>query len=533
MLLVDGVRLFLQEPEWGNASTLTLGLIAISACGSTNTGIFFPVFTVAYIIFSAVALQLHSKEEPQELWHSKKHHSAAAILVTLAIIVSGTFAMAIPALYAQTERWIQTIASSFYTAGFHDGNITLDSLDQLLNSNEMVLRVYGDSPEHLRGAAYSHYIRGHWRAGTHKSTNEYDLGQPLTDDFVELRAVKDDIEHIFIPLGVSRLHAMPDQTFASAAGTLRTPKDTPLQWARFRLGKRFLFPVARPTRDDRSLPENIREPLRNFTDRWTEPEMTREQRIHAIRSQLEIQYTYALQHEKTPGVDPVIDFLQTHRSGHCEYFASAMTLLARSAGVPARFVTGYRVIEHNKLGDYFIVRERHAHAWTEVFLPETGWTTIDPSPIMTFAPSARTETPWLPGTWDYLRSRGKELAPWIALVFLVGFLVAMQFYRLRTTKEQTATTGNVDFDETPEFIQSLFTRLESFSLTRKESETLETFARTLCDTTQPTPDLSLSDKESAANILIHYAALRYGTTGSLTTLQTEIEGWLAGSQEHT
>jgi hypothetical protein len=66
--------------------------------------------------------------------------------------------------------------------------------------------------------------------------------------------------------------------------------------------------------------------------------------------------------------DPTVEFLKTSRSGHCEYFASALTLLLRSRGIPARMVLGYKSNEWNSVGGYLQVRQLHAHAWVEAYL---------------------------------------------------------------------------------------------------------------------------------------------------------------------
>ncbi len=76
---------------------------------------------------------------------------------------------------------------------------------------------------------------------------------------------------------------------------------------------------------------------------------------------------------------PVDNFLFNTRSGFCEHYASAFTVLMRAAGIPARVVTGYLGGEINPVGEYILVRQADAHAWTEVWFPDTGWTRIDPT----------------------------------------------------------------------------------------------------------------------------------------------------------
>jgi transglutaminase-like putative cysteine protease len=77
--------------------------------------------------------------------------------------------------------------------------------------------------------------------------------------------------------------------------------------------------------------------------------------------------------------DPVDDFLFNVRKGYCEHYASAFTFLMRAAGIPARVVVGYQGGEMNPVGEYMIVRQSDAHAWSEVWLSDTGWTRIDPT----------------------------------------------------------------------------------------------------------------------------------------------------------
>ena len=103
-------------------------------------------------------------------------------------------------------------------------------------------------------------------------------------------------------------------------------------------------------------------------------------RARALESHLRDsgQYQYSLSREGTPteadlrdgarSGDPTVEFLTTNRSGHCEYFASALTLLLRSRGIPARMVLGYKSNEWNSVGGYLQVRQLHAHAWVEAYL---------------------------------------------------------------------------------------------------------------------------------------------------------------------
>ena len=84
--------------------------------------------------------------------------------------------------------------------------------------------------------------------------------------------------------------------------------------------------------------------------------------------------------------DPIESFLFDHKSGHCEYFASAAALMLRSVGVPTRYVNGFLGGEWNAVGQYVTVRQNRAHAWVEAYLGqgqgEGGWMRVDATPAV-------------------------------------------------------------------------------------------------------------------------------------------------------
>ncbi|MBT5869777.1 MAG: transglutaminase domain-containing protein [Nitrospinaceae bacterium] len=91
-------------------------------------------------------------------------------------------------------------------------------------------------------------------------------------------------------------------------------------------------------------------------------------------------FKYTLEMENDPDKTALEHFLFARKAGHCEYFASAMVILLRSAGVPARLVNGFVGVEWNEWGNYLIIRQQHAHSWVEAFIPGKGWTVYDPTP---------------------------------------------------------------------------------------------------------------------------------------------------------
>jgi transglutaminase-like putative cysteine protease len=75
----------------------------------------------------------------------------------------------------------------------------------------------------------------------------------------------------------------------------------------------------------------------------------------------------------------VDEFIFDTRAGFCEHYASAFTLMMRMAGIPSRIVTGYQGGYYNQIGNYILVRQSDAHAWSEVWLEGMGWARVDPT----------------------------------------------------------------------------------------------------------------------------------------------------------
>src|ERR1039457_4012335 len=104
------------------------------------------------------------------------------------------------------------------------------------------------------------------------------------------------------------------------------------------------------------------------------------ERARAIEARLRRDYGYTLRLPSREMADPLAYFLFTRKEGHCEYFASAMTVLLRTAGIPARIVTGFLGGEYNPITDLWVVRASDAHSWVEAWIPGYGWSTFDPTP---------------------------------------------------------------------------------------------------------------------------------------------------------
>ena len=104
------------------------------------------------------------------------------------------------------------------------------------------------------------------------------------------------------------------------------------------------------------------------------------ERARSLERHLRSDYGYSLEMPGHEVTDPIAYFLFTRRKGYCEHFASAMTLMLRTVGIPARLATGFQSGIYNPISDLVVVRASDAHTWVEAWLPGFGWTTFDATP---------------------------------------------------------------------------------------------------------------------------------------------------------
>ncbi len=148
-------------------------------------------------------------------------------------------------------------------------------------------------------------------------------------------------------------------------------------------------------------------------------------------------------------------FLHHDKSGHCEYFATATTLLLRTIGIPARYTTGYALFESHPLGKAWIVRNSHAHSWVQYYL-DGQWHVLDTTPAIWIRQQSRQSffttiydaLAWIRYLYaaeeDYGTKRQnpyRKYLPWL-LIPLLG-LAAWRLRRLRYQRlSPTTESGN-------------------------------------------------------------------------------------------
>lgn len=190
---------------------------------------------------------------------------------------------------------------------------------------------------------------------------------------------------------------------------------------RVRSSSRYMFAPKLSTQERTralALPDGFDPKTRALAGDWR---ASNDDDVGVVRAALDLfhaSFKYTL-HPPLLGRNSIDDFLFSTRQGFCEHYASAFVVLMRSAGIPARVVTGYQGGWWNESGGYLLVRNSDAHAWAEVWIAGRGWMRVDPtasvSParIELGAAAANDASSWAQSSWvRALRNRFDSINGW-------------------------------------------------------------------------------------------------------------------------
>jgi transglutaminase-like putative cysteine protease len=129
------------------------------------------------------------------------------------------------------------------------------------------------------------------------------------------------------------------------------------------------------------LPDTVTEHTRELARELAGDALTPYDQVVGLRDYLKETYLYnRFPPPQARNTDAVDQFLFVDREGVCEHYASAMIVMLRSLGVPARLAAGYGSGDYNTVTGFYEVRANDAHAWVEVYFPDYGWVPFDPTP---------------------------------------------------------------------------------------------------------------------------------------------------------
>lgn len=292
-------------------------------------------------------------------------------------------------------------------------NAMLGIMENMAESDKIVLRIYSTEPMHkIKGRTYNTYKNGRWEADAQRKSltpmKSYpkELREALKDQSLTIFSAPEivinnmpekgfgsQLYYVFMPANINLF--LPETPAAAAVnlsslyedslGSLFSSLNSIDYYEMITLNPSEYYELKetdKPGRGDTIIPKELWHDFNKIAVDAAGGLETEAGRAYAIEKYLKENYNYQLGIRLTErNMDPVHEFLLFKRDAHCEYFASAMTLLLRSIDIPARYVTGLVVHEYNSAGGYYIVRERDAHAWVEVFDYNHGWVEFEPTPF--------------------------------------------------------------------------------------------------------------------------------------------------------
>lgn len=509
------VRLTFARAEGGARAGFALVVMALLVVGQVRaSGLFLPM---AALTLGAGLLAMRAVDPGRPRWRLLGARSRASGAAIAASTVAFTLAMgwALPRLHTLAMARFLQVYGEGAVSGLDD-SLQLGALTSLLQSDELVLRVYGRGVDRLRGAAYDRYDNGRWHSGRGPAhaVQRVGVGPLRGSGSVMVERVGAVRGWVMIPLATGALATEEGVVRVDPMGVVRSVPGDPAVRVWFRPGVRTALAPSGPGPNDLALSAALRPQLSEMASRFSEGATTPFERIERIAEVLRTRYRYSLRFVRTPRRDPVIDFLDRHPQGHCEFFASALALLGRAAGVPTRVIGGYRVAERNPFGDYFVVREKNAHAWVEAWDPSRGWVTLDATPGSEVPQNVGHESRWWSAVGDGASVAAGRVKDWFegrttgqrlgaALALLVGWLA----WRTWHARDEVVVARTKVSQEGPlPCWEALSAALTARGMTRSPDETLERYAARVAATDLLEPTL----RAEAADVIRAYAAARYG-----------------------
>lgn len=265
-------------------------------------------------------------------------------------------------------------------------SMTPGDIGHLSRSNEVAFRVQfdGEPPEHSqlywRGPVMTRTTGDTWKVGP-SGTPEHDLYRTVDRPSAYQITLEPHNQHWLFTLDVPEI--IPDQSFIN--NNLQLINHEPVRERKqYRvvsyLGFEYLSDLNEFQRKKNTqLPPRSNPKTAAFARQLFDQSASASDYIDKILLHFRTApYVYTLTPPRL-GNHAVDRFLFESRKGFCEHYASALVTMMRSVGIPARIVTGYQGGEYNEIGDYMIVRQSDAHAWTEVWLQRRGWVRVDPT----------------------------------------------------------------------------------------------------------------------------------------------------------
>ncbi len=434
LLILIGLK-FLEDKkarDYMQISILSVFLLAGSTLLSLDM-IFLVYFLLFVIILSAVIILISYVSEDSTLTLSvdilSRIIARSLIIPVIAIPLAAALFIILPRTSYPMFDFFNR--ASLSTSGFSD-NVRLGDVSQIQLEEAIVFRANVERiPEHLmywRGIVFDHFDGKAWQSKKMNPINKNDL-PALEGHRIHYTIYLEPSIHttLFVldkPVFIAgkSINKYDTLTYSTRDIKVKTIRYTAIS---------VLSGILHETAVDKDAYLQLPGPLPKIEEvvRTITKGMHPADSIQAIASYFQRnKFTYSLDNLPVTGT-PLQDFLFIHRYGNCEFFASAMAVMLRIAGIPARLVGGYLGGYYSDLGKYYAVPQKNAHVWVEAYVDGVGWVRYDPTPA---APEAYT-SPYARGIFFTVRMVFDSLR-YYWNVFVINYDLQKQFTLLTQLK---------------------------------------------------------------------------------------------------
>jgi len=348
-------------------------------------------------------------------------------------------------------------------------NTAIGDIGKLKQSNKIILRVKTPNPLLLRETSYNTYFHTTWLAKPSKLSEISYANDVWTYEKFKLKKEKKENSpeiSTYLRKGKGML-ALPHGTYQISNIPVLSLQHNNFGAIKIENGPELINYTAHfaqktpldstPSKFDLYLPPHEKPYLKELSNQLNLAHQTEQQVLNTLSRFFEqnFQYTLKLSAPTQRNITPLEDFLRHSRAGHCEYFATATALLLRTAGIPSRYAAGYAVVEFSQLENAYVVRKRHAHAWTLAYI-NGRWQEFDTTPATWVSMEQEMATWWEPinDLWSYLgyqltkwrwRENGNDWLLWLILPLTMIFIWRLYEKKLpvlkKTAQETVAKLG--------------------------------------------------------------------------------------------
>jgi transglutaminase-like putative cysteine protease len=388
-LIFQTLKSFDIKEPWDPLQVFFVSLLQLLMASELTNSLSFGVVFLVFLVFIVVSMVLgHFVKEEQKIFGP--FLGPVAFITVFSLVLTVIFFISIPRL--QRGLWGKSFLKGIKTTGFSEkvdfGSFGTVKLDETVVMR-VIIRPDPYEPVYLRGMTFDYFDNTAWydtlreRSGLYRTSGGFSEEVPgdyrTFESEIYLEPIDSDI--VFTIMKPHKIYSTGYYLRRDSAGSF---------FMKQKISKRFFYRMFSHDgyyhdnshmKSYLQLPEMVHS-VRGLAESVTAGATGPEDKARAIENYLLTNYAYSLENSvPDKGFTAIENFVFNSKKGYCEHFATTMTLMLRSVGIPARLVTGYLGGRKNEFGDYYLVRQSDAHSWVEAYTGDR-WKTHDPTPAL-------------------------------------------------------------------------------------------------------------------------------------------------------